>query len=270
MTVKKRVVLLLCITALTLITIDVRGGTSGPLGAVRSSVREAFSPLQRGVTAVTNPVGDFFDGIVNASDIKDENKELRREINEVKTQNKTYVAAANENKKLRELLDLVDEIDVESSTARVITQSPSNFETSIQVNKGKKDGIRVGDPVIDGDGLVGRIIEVSSSRSTVLLITDASSGVGVRDSQTGSIGIAQGKSGETDLIMEFVDPDAKISKGNTVVTSGLQDGRYPANIPVATVKKVRKNPSGLTKDVVLTPIVEINNLSVVSILKTNR
>lgn len=270
MTVKKRVVLLLCITALTLITIDLRGGTSGPLGAVRSAVREAFSPLQKGVSAVASPISNFVDGVVHASDLKKENEDLRQQVTEVKTQNKTYESAVSENDRLKDLLDLVNEIDVESTTARVVTGAPSNFETTIQLDKGSKSDIKVGDPVVDGDGLVGRVIDVSSSRATVLLITDSTSGVGVRDTRSEVVGIAQGQSGKSDMAMQFVDPDANIKKGDIVVTSGLQDGRFPAGIPVGTVKRVEKDASGLTKDVSLTPVVDIGRVSIVSILHTNR
>ncbi len=270
MAVKKRVALLLCITALTLIAIDVRGGNSGPLGAVRSGVREVFSPLQKGINAVASPVGNFFDGVVNASELKDENEKLRKEVTEVKTINNTYVAAVSENDRLRALLKLVDELDVKNTTAHVITGSPSNFETTLQVDRGSSSGVKVGDPVVEGFGLVGRVIDVSDTRATVLLITDATSGVGVRDARSEVVGIAQGQSGESTLAMQFVDPDADVKKGDTVVTSGLQDGRYPPNIPVATVKKVKRNSSGLMKDVTLTPIVDIDRISVVSILHTSK
>ncbi|HMS24614.1 MAG TPA: rod shape-determining protein MreC [Acidimicrobiia bacterium] len=270
MTVKKRVVLLLCITALTLITIDLRGGASGPLGAVRSAVREVFSPMQRGVNAVTSPVGNFVDGIVNASDLKKENTRLRREVTKVKTKNKTYEAAVGENDRLRKLLKLTKVIDIDNTTAHVITGSPSNFETTLQIDKGTDSKVRVGDAVIDGDGLVGRIIDVSTSRSTVLLITDSTSGVGVRDARSEITGIAQGQAGDSDISMQFVDPDADIKNGDTVVTSGLQDGRFPPDIPVATVKSAKRNPSGLYKDVKLTPIVNINRISVVSVLHTSK
>ncbi len=270
MTVKKRIFFLLLITALTLITIDVRGGTTGPIGAVRSSVREAFSPLQKGISAVVSPVSNFTDGVTNASDLKKENNKLRREVTKLGTENKTYEAAVDENERLRKLLDLVDEIDVESETARIVTGSPSNFETTVQVDRGSSAGVRVGDPVVDGDGLVGRVIEVSSSRSTVLLITDSTSGVGVRDSRSEVSGIAQGESGTKYLSMQFVDPDADVKVGDNVVTSGLQDGRFPPNIPVATVKSVKKDPSGLSKNVKLAPIVDLERISVVSILKVGR
>lgn len=261
---------MLLITAITLITIDVRGGTSGPVGAVRSSVREVFSPLQKGISAVVSPVSNFVDGVTNASDLKRENESLRKEVTKVRTENKTLEAAASENERLRELLGLVEEINVDSVTARVVTGSPSNFETTIQVDKGSRSDVKVGDPVVDGDGLVGRVIEVSASRATVLLIIDSVSGVGVRTSRSEVSGIAQGESGNETMSMQFVDPDADIKKGDNVVTSGLQDGRFPPNIPVATVKSVRKDPSGLSKNVQLTPIVDLDRISVVSILRVGR
>ena len=72
------------------------------------------------------------------------------------------------------------------------------------------------------------------------------------------------------MSMEFVDPDADIKKGDNVVTSGLQDGRFPPNIPVATIKSVKKDPSGLSKSVQLAPIVDLDRISIVSILKVGR
>lgn len=268
MNVKKRIVLLLVITACTLITIDVRGGTTGPLGAVRSGVREVFSPLQRGVTAVTNPIGDFFEGISNATELKDENEKLQEENAELRTKNKTFEAAASENERLRDLLKLADETDVRNTTARIITGSPSNFETTVQINKGSSQGVSVGDAVIASDGLLGRIIEVSRNRSTVLLITDPTSGVGVRNTRSEVAGIAQGYAGRKTLSMEFVDPDADIKKGDTVVTSGLQSGRFPPNIPFGTVVKVSNDPSGLGKNVTLEPVVDLSRVSIVSVLHT--
>jgi len=222
------------------------------------------------MSAVVSPVSDFVDGVTNASDLKSENRKLRQKVTEVKTENKTLEAAANENQRLRKLLELVEEINVDSVTARIITGSPSNFETTIQVNKGSSSDVKVGDPVIEGDGLVGRVIEVSSSRATVLLIIDSTSGVGVRDSRSEVAGIAQGESGSKYMSMQFVDPDADVKKGDNVVTSGLQDGRFPPNIPVATVKSVKKDPSGLSKNVQLAPIVDLDRISVVSILRVGR
>ena len=89
MALKKRLVLLLCITALTLIAVDVSGG--GPLGFIRSGVREAFSPMQKGVGVITRPIGDFFEGLTNASDLKDENRKLKQDLSAEKTKNQQYV-----------------------------------------------------------------------------------------------------------------------------------------------------------------------------------
>lgn len=268
MAVKKRVIVLLCITALTLITIDVRGGDTGPIGAVRSTVRGAFSPVQKTINAIASPISSWTDGVMHASELKAENKKLKREITKIDTENKTYIAAVGENERLHDLLELNEKIGAQTTTARVVTGSPNNFETTLQIDRGSNSGVKVGDPVVEGAGLVGRIIEVSRTRSTVLLITDSTSGVGVRDARTGVVGIAQGQAGQENLSVEFVDPDANIKRGDTLVTSGLQDGRYPANIPVGTVSRVRRNASGLTKDVILKPLVNIDEISIVSVLHT--
>ena len=131
MALKKRLVLLLCITALTLIAVDVTG--SQPLNFVRSTMREIFSPLQKGVGVITTPIGDFFDGITNASDLKDENRKLKKDLSEEKTKNQQYVAAVSENEKLTKLLKLNSIVRADKTTARVVTGAPSNFELTIQI-----------------------------------------------------------------------------------------------------------------------------------------
>ena len=267
MALKKRLLLLLCITALTLIAVDVSG--SGPTGFLRSGVREIFSPIQKGASAVIRPVGDFFEGLTNASDLKSENRKLKQSIAKEQTKNQQYVAAISENEQLTKLLQLTTLIDADKTSARVVTGAPSNFESTIQIDKGSSSGIVVGDPVIEGNGLVGRIIDTSSSRSTVLLLSDSSSGVGVRDSRSSNVGIAQGKSTNSELELNFIDPDADIKKGDLVVTSGLQNGRFPANIPVGKVKSISKDPSGLESKIVLTPLVDFSEVSVVSVLHTS-
>lgn len=269
MALKKRLMLLLLITSLTLIAIDVSGSGSGPISYIRSGIREAFSPIQKGVGAITTPIGDFFEGLTNSSDLKSENRKLKQDLSKEKTKNQQYLGAISENEKLSKLLKLDSTIDVEKTTARVVTGSPSNFESTVQIDKGSDDGIVVGDAVIDGDGLVGRIIESSSTRSTILLLSDSSSGVGVRNSRSSIVGIAQGVTSNDKLKLNFIDPDADIKTDDLLVTSGLQNGRFPANIPVGKVTTVKKDTNGLSSNVVITPLVNLTQVSVVSVLHTS-
>jgi len=267
MAIKKRLVLLLCITALTLIAVDVSGAI--PLNFLRSGVREVFSPVQKGVGAITTPIGDFFEGITNSSDLKKENRELKKELSAQETKNEQYVGAVSENETLSKLLKLDKTIEAEKTTARVVTGAPSNFENTIQIDKGKNDGVVVGDPVVEGNGLVGRIIEASSTRATVLLLSDATSGVGVRNSRTSIVGIAQGITFNDKLAFNFIDPDADMKKGDLLVTSGLEDGRFPANIPVGHIKSIQKDPSGLANKITITPLVNFSEVSIVSVIHTS-
>ena len=206
MAIKKRLVLLLCITALTLIAVDVSGAI--PLNFLRSGVREVFSPVQKGVGAITTPIGDFFEGITNSSDLKKENRELKKELSAQETKNEQYVGAVSENETLSKLLKL-------------------------------------------------------------LLLSDATSGVGVRNSRTSIVGIAQGITFNDKLAFNFIDPDADMKKGDLLVTSGLEDGRFPANIPVGHIKSIQKDPSGLANKITITPLVNFSEVSIVSVIHTS-
>ena len=196
---RRSVLVLLVLTSLTLITLDVRGGNGGVTRSVRDFAQDAVAPVQEGVDGLFTPISNWWDGVTKAADIKDENVRLRRQLAEARGQQAAAQGALRENRALKGLTKLTFVQDIPGVDAQIVTGSPSNFESTVGLDKGRDAGIGPGMPVVAGEGLVGRVTDASGRRSTVLLLTDPSSGVSVRLATSGLLGIASGRSG-SDLL----------------------------------------------------------------------
>lgn len=256
--------LLLVLTAITLLTLDAKH--AGPLRSVRDGARDLFAPVARAGDAVLRPVGNFFEGVIHYGDLKAENAHLRQQLAERKG---TELSAADAQRELKQLKDL-DHLDyagdIPTVAASVVSTNVSNTQLTVEIDRGRNDGVAVGMPVVAGDGLVGRVIDASHNRSTVLLLTDSSSSVGVRLTGTGDVGVATG-AGDAPMPVSLIDPAAKVTKDEVVVTSGLQQSVYPPGIPVGKVRTAVAKPGALYQDVTIEPVVDLRRLTFVKVLQ---
>jgi len=262
---RRTILALIVLTAVTLITLDVRG--SGPISALRGGAHDVVNPIAGAFDTVFSPVGDWIDGVTSAASLKDENAQLRRRLDAARGQDAAARAATQENKDLKKLLDLPFVENADAIAAQVVEGAPSNFEFTVQIGKGESDGVGVDMPVVTGAGLVGRVLEVSRDRATVLLVKDPQSGVGVRIEKSGTPGVVKGRGDSDTLRVDFVDPNADVTKGEVVYTSGQQGSPFPAAIPIGTVSKVTKAHGDLQQDVLVKPLVDFSHLDYVKVLR---
>jgi rod shape-determining protein MreC len=260
------VLMLLILTSVTVITLDFRDHGQGVLESIRSGAQDVFAPVQSAVGRVFSPVGDFFGGITRYRQVKEENARLRQELDAAQGDLVRGADAARERQLLLALQRLDFAGDLRGVTARVVSNSPSNFQVTVTVDRGSKDGVAPGMPVVTEAGLVGRIVEVSSSSSTVLLIIDPASNVGVRLASTGDIGVVKGSGRRDQLPLDLVSVETKVAEGEAVVTSGLEHGLFPPQIPVGRVKGAKINPGQLEQEVTVEPIVDFGRVELVRIL----
>jgi len=259
------VLLVLVLSAVTLVTLDARGGGGG-LGGLRSAGQEALAPLQQATQAVSRALGDFVAGVVHYGDLTRENARLRDQL---ATARGRQDQAAEARRELRLLLDqqrLGFIGGIPMVAAQIVDTSASNFELSVQVDRGGDSGVAVGMPVVAGGGLVGRVVEVAANRSTVLLLTDPTFSVGVRVTSSGDVAVADGRGRQSPMRLELVDPSTSIKAGDVVVTSGLQLERFPKDIPVGKVRRVETPAGGLQQDLMLDPAVDLSRLEFVQVL----
>ncbi len=258
--------MLLVLTSVTVITLDFRDDGEGVLETVRSGARDAFAPVQSVVGKVFSPIGDFFGGITRYRKVKNENEQLRRELEAAKGEVVRGADATRERQLLLALQRLDFAGDLRGVTARVVSNSPSNFQLTVTVNRGSDAGLTSGMPVVTEAGLVGRIAAVSKNRATVLLLTDPASSVGVRLAGSGEIGAVTG-SGRRDLLpLSLVSVETKVAEGEAVVTSGLENGLFPPQIPVGRVRGAKITPGRLEQEVTIEPVVDLSRLEFVRIL----
>jgi rod shape-determining protein MreC len=175
---RRRALILLALTTVMLITIDIRGG--GASSGVRSLFGTVFRPVEGVARVVTRPVSNAWYGVTNYEDVVDENELLREKVAQ---QEGAAVAAAASVRLAQELLalnGLPTLAGINSVSAQVIGDSPSNFSQTVEINQGSESGIRVGMPVLNAAGLVGKVTKVYDDRSIVMLITDPAYALSVK------------------------------------------------------------------------------------------
>jgi rod shape-determining protein MreC len=250
-----------------LITLDARDGTSGLIGSTKGVARDVYSPVQSGVDWALDPVRNAVRGVRSQGQLEEENARLREQLEAARGD---ALEAQNAQRELRALYDLYNIRylpDVPRVTSRVIASTSSNFELTLSIDTGENDGIAVGMPVVTGSGLIGRVVETSQSRSTVALITDPSSAIGVRVGTTGDIGVAKGTGPGQPMNVDLLDTELPIVVGEVMITSGLQSGAYPAGIPVGTIRDTDTPAGQLTRSVTIDPVVDLSRLDFVQVLQ---
>lgn len=262
-------IVLLVLTSITVLTLDFRG--VGLVTDARHAVGDALSPLQGAADFVASPFQNTWNGITGYDDLEAENEALRAQVDELQG-----VAAQNADAavQLEELLDQVDIPwvgSISTATARVIQKPVSAFSHVIVIDKGSDVGIREGMPVVTGAGLVGQVVDVSSGRSSVQLVTDPDFRVGVRLVTSQRFGTAIGQGAGRDLRVDTgIEPgedDADIPSLEIVTTSGIDDrSSFPAFVPVGKVSRTRPANGGLTVEVFVEPLADLDELSFVNVL----
>ncbi len=258
--------LLLVLTSITAITLDYRDGGAGTLESLRSVAREALAPVQSVASAAFEPVGNFFGGVTRYRSLQRENQQLRSRLEEARGLDVAAAGAERERQALLALMRLDFASTIPAVAARVISTSPSNFQNTVIIDRGTDQRVAVGMPVVTGAGLVGRVLEVSRSRSTVQLITDRSSSVGVRLTGSGQIGIAAGRGAREPLAVEFVAAGTRMAEGEAVVTSGVDGSAFPPEVPVGTIRTFRTPPGAIEQEIDLTPTADLARLEFVKVL----
>jgi rod shape-determining protein MreC len=264
---RRRPILLVAIVlSLVLVTLDSRGNSV--IASVRDLARNALQPVQSLVDSAFDPVREAAQGVTDYGSLKDENARLKREIADLKGQRLRERAVGSDVGELQKLLDLPTIEDATGVTARVVSGAPGNFERTVVVNKGTSNGVQVGQPVVAGNGLIGKITDATSTQATVTLIDSPGFGVGVRLENSNERGIAEGKTGERDMRLNFLtNPRVDIKNGELVFTSAVQNAAFPPDIPVAKVTSVDRPQGDLEPTVVLHPLANLTDINYVKVLR---
>ncbi len=273
--------LVIIISSLLLVTIDSRG--NGVLSSFRSGFRDAIAPVRNVVEDVFNPVRNLAGGITDYGDIKDQNADLKRRLAALEGKLSRERAVGSKVGELERLLDLPTAEDATGIAARVVGTAAGNFERTVEINKGTSSGVFVGQPVVSGNGLVGRVTTASSTTATVTLVDAAGFGIGVRLENTNVRGLTEPRTGERDILLKFLDngpsgnplpkcsegdsPDTCITIGEFVFTAAVEDAAFPPDIAVGKVVRFSKGATDLEATISVRPVVNLDDLTYVKVLR---
>ena len=167
---RRRTIFILLLTSVLLITLDLRG--NAVFNTARSGFSYAIRPFEIAGDVITQPVARVWSGVTEVDELQAENDKLQRLVDEQRNVQVAGLNAMIENRRLRALLDLESLAAYDRVTGEIIGSSPSNFDQRVEINRGSLKGIKVGMPVVNDAGLVGKITQVNPETSIVMLITD--------------------------------------------------------------------------------------------------
>lgn len=194
---------------------------------------------------------------ISRESLLDENSSLRAEQLVMQAKLQKLASLATENVRLRELLNSTALVQENVLVAEIIGISPEPLSHHVLVNKGKREGVYVGQPVIDAYGLFGQVIEVSPFSSRVMLITDSTHALPVQVNRNGVRAIAEGVGLLHELELPHVAATTDIKEGDILVSSGL-GGVFPIGYPVATVTSIVHDPGQAFIEVKAAPKAHLN------------
>ncbi|ARN72979.1 rod shape-determining protein MreC [Oceanicoccus sagamiensis] len=258
--------LILSLLALVLIFAGQRFGWVKDLQANLSIVATPFY----WVSDIPTKISEWGDeNIRSRKTLISDNERLSAESLLLKAQVQKLASLEAENVRLRELLNSSAILDDSVLVAEMVGVSPDPLHHQIIVNKGKKDGLYVGQPVIDALGLMGQIIEVGPLQSRVLLITDAAHALPVQINRNGVRSVAEGVGLFHEVILQHVAATTDIKVGDLLVSSGLGQ-RFPVGYPVAVVTEVTIDPGQAFAIVKAKPSAALNRSRHVLLVFSNR
>jgi len=235
------------------------------LEPVKDLVAQITTPVQEALTTATNRLTEVRQLFIDMETCRAQNEELQTLLDQLIIENVRLREAEIENVTLREQLNFKQaNPSFELLSAQVIGRDPSNLANYLVIDRGAEEGVGTGMPVLTDRGLVGRVTEIASHASKVLLITDPSSSVNALVQDTRATGVVQGKLGQ-ELVMRYVQQTEEIKPGDLVLTSGL-GGNFPTRLIIGQVTEVHKTDVELFQEAVVRPSADFGRAEMVMVL----
>lgn len=225
---------------------------------------DTLSPVQSGLTSMKQGVTHFFDDYVANIHASRKNRELDKELANLKSDYFRFDELVKENFRLKELLQFGQDINRQKVLAQIVGWDASSDFKSIRINKGQKDGIKLLSTAVTADGLVGYVYRLTDNFADILTILDSDNKVDGLIERTRSHGIVEGLSKQR-CAMKYVTRTEPIELSDLVLTSGLGN-IYPKGIRIGNVTRIERDSYGISQDVEITPSVDFSKLEEVIIL----
>jgi rod shape-determining protein MreC len=274
--VRRRRAVLLALIAASLVLLTAYFGESdnGSLRSFQRGAMAVFAPIQEGANRAVKPVRDLFGWFGSTLHAKSQRDQLKKQRDALRNQLAATEVALSDARQQAGLKaqDTAGGLSrYQPVQARVYERSPSTWYQTVAINKGSSDGIHRNDPVINSEGLVGKVDEVASNSSTVTLITDqdfAATGITANSQEPGSVTPAVGAPG--DLLFELVDNASNVRVNDLIITAGTRSSRlsslYPRGIAIGTVSRIDIGEGPLDRRIHIKPAADLRRLDLVQVL----
>lgn len=265
---RRRTVLVLVILAcLTLIVLDARRSAGSPVEPLREAAAAVFGPLESTASSARQPVDNLRDQFAEADRLKAENEKLKKANEDLTRELNTSDYARNRAQELDKLLKVAPAFTM--TPARVIgIGGAQTFSHTVTIDAGTADGVHTDMTVLNGTGLVGRVVRTTLGTATVLLIGDRNSTVGGRLNASMALGFVSGR-GDVDGTLDYklVDLKARPKVGDRIVTWGSSgNAPYVPGVPIGVVTSVTPNEGVLGSTATIKPYVDPTRIDTVGVV----
>jgi rod shape-determining protein MreC len=239
---------------------------AGQLQPVEDLAQYIVGPVERSIAGLVGGTGDLFTTFRDVQELRDENRRLQAENNQLVTENIHLKEFEAENATLRDLLKFTrNNPKYIALTADVIGRDPSPYLGSIVIGAGQDRDLKPGMPIITvGSALVGRVIQVNPRTAKVQLLMDVSSAVNAQIQSSRATGLVKGQPDGT-LVMDLIPLEENVKPGDIVLTSGL-GGELPRALVIGTVTDVTRRDIDLFQSAAVKPAMDLNRLEVVQVI----
>jgi rod shape-determining protein MreC len=271
---RRAVLVALIVVSLVLISISFSEAQSGPLHTMQRGIASVLSPLEEGAERALKPARDLVNWLDETFAARGENERLQDEVAALRSELTEAQSAVGQNEELRGLLDLDKTAalgGLDPVTGRVIGRSPTVWYSTVTIDRGSSSGVEVNDPIINADGLVGRVTEVTQGTAHVTLITDHRSAVSARVLPDGPSGVVEPEVGDPDdLLLDFISNDETDLEGKLLVTAGWSNGQvssaYPPGLEIGRVTEASVGEQESFQRVHVDPFADLRELDFVQVL----
>ena len=271
--IRRAVVVVLVLLALTLVTIAFRSPTSGALHGLQGAGSTALRPFQIAATRVAQPFRDAYDYVDSLANARSENQRLKRINEALREKDVQRAALAAKYPQLAKLMHLESRPQFPSDFDVINTEVdgfPSGpYTHSLEIAAGSSAGVRIDSPVVSGDGLVGIVSNVFPQSAVVSLIDDPNRFVAARDTNTQVRGMVHTGAGGA-LILDQVPKNLRVKAGDVLVTDGTHNARYPDlypyGLPLGRVSSVSVEDTEPYLQVQVQPYANLGSLDSVGVL----
>ncbi len=252
----------LIIAASILMLVELESARRGARSLSDQIVNSVIVPVEDAVTQASTAIVSSVQTLMHAGSLAARNADLTRKVQALAAANERLKEHATENIRLRRMLALAQDMPGQTITASVVGYAPEGARREIAIDRGWRDGIRRDAVVIDGDGLVGHVVDTGAHDAHVLLIIDPTSNVPAFLRDTHTWGIVTGT--WQHIRMKYIGQDVKVHSGDTVVTG--KGEIYPEGIIIGTVREVDRKDNALYQSAVVAPAVDFGGLTQVLVV----